>query len=181
MQPLQKELFYRFIETYWGPMAILGKANLISATFLPSTFRTLQKRKLSFGRTNHCLIRRDDKLSDSLVDDLKSYFSGKKITFHVSFDFFGLSEFTLQVLMETKNIPYGQTRSYKEIARRIGNPKAFRAVANALSKNPFPILIPCHRVIQSDGSVGGFCGQRDNPLKVRLLRLENPCFYYRIS
>jgi O-6-methylguanine DNA methyltransferase len=67
-----------------------------------------------------------------------------------------LSEFEKQVLSATIKIPFGKTRTYKWVAKKIGYPDAYRAVGNALKKNPYPILIPCHRVIRSDGRVGGY-------------------------
>ena len=71
-----------------------------------------------------------------------------------------------------KKIPKGETRSYKEIAIAIGNPKAFRAVANACGKNPNPIIVPCHRVIASDGTIGGYTGVGGRATKRRLLANE---------
>lgn len=68
------------------------------------------------------------------------------------------ARFQLKVWREISKIPYGQTRTYKKIARAIGNPFAYRAVGQACKRNPFPILIPCHRVIKSNGSFGGYSG-----------------------
>ena len=69
-----------------------------------------------------------------------------------------LTDFEWKVLKATLDIPLGETRSYKWIAKRIGSPKSFRAVGQALRKNPYPIIIPCHRVIKSDGTLGGYAG-----------------------
>ena len=81
-----------------------------------------------------------------------------------------MTDFEKKVYREVLKIPLGQVRSYKWIARRIGQPKAFRAVANALKKNPYPLLIPCHRVIRSSGKLGGYSlGVR---LKRELINLE---------
>lgn len=78
--------------------------------------------------------------------------------------------FAKKVLDETANIPFGSTLSYKEVAENIGHPGAARAIGNALNKNPFPLFIPCHRVIGSKGKLGGFgCGPR---LKMALLNFE---------
>ena len=82
------------------------------------------------------------------------------------------SEFEKKVWAELKTIPYGQTRSYQAIAIRIGHPKSARAVANACGKNPYPIIIPCHRALRSDGSVGGYSAQGGVKEKKRLLKLE---------
>ncbi len=69
-----------------------------------------------------------------------------------------LTEFEWKVLKATLEIPIGETRTYKWIAQRIGSPKSSRAVGQALRKNPYPLIIPCHRVIKSDGSLGGYAG-----------------------
>ena len=82
-----------------------------------------------------------------------------------------LTPFQRRVLLATREIPYGSVVSYGQLAARIGRPKAARAVGNALGANPFPIAIPCHRVIRSDGSLGGF-GSGIH-LKQRLLDIEN--------
>ena len=74
-----------------------------------------------------------------------------------------------KVWQELLKIPIGQTRSYKEIAIAIGYPKAARAVANACGKNPYPIKIPCHRAIRSDGSIGGYSGTGGSTSKLKLL------------
>ena len=81
-----------------------------------------------------------------------------------------LTDFQLKVLLATSKIPLGKTRSYRWIAKTIGKPKAVRAVGQALKKNPFPFIIPCHRVIKQDGSVGGYAG--GTRLKKSLLKIE---------
>lgn len=80
------------------------------------------------------------------------------------------TEFQRKVYLATMSIPKGQTRSYKWIACQIGSPQAYRAVGNVLHKNPFGIVIPCHRVIKSDGHIGGFSKGLHN--KRKLLREE---------
>jgi methylated-DNA-[protein]-cysteine S-methyltransferase len=82
------------------------------------------------------------------------------------------TSFQIDVWNQIKKIPKGETKSYKEIAIAIGNPKAFRAVANACGKNPNPIIVPCHRVIASDGSIGGYTGLGGRTTKRRLLANE---------
>lgn len=83
-----------------------------------------------------------------------------------------LTEFEWKVLSATAKIPIGETRSYQWIARAIGSPKAMRAVGQALKKNPYPVIIPCHRVIRGDGSLGGYQGKKGTRKKARLLHLE---------
>ena len=82
----------------------------------------------------------------------------------------GISDLERAVYAQTAAIPRGSLSTYKEIARRIGRPRACRFVGNALSKNPFPVLIPCHRVIRSDNKTGGFTGGRS--LKQQLIDAE---------
>lgn len=83
----------------------------------------------------------------------------------------GLTRFQIKVLEETAKIPKGEVRTYKEIAKAIGSPKAYRAVGTSLRKNPFPIKIPCHRVIKSDGRLGKYSG-KSGPRKKLLLESE---------
>ena len=80
--------------------------------------------------------------------------------------------FQLKVWNYLMKIPKGRVKTYLEVAKSIGKPKAFRAVANAIGKNPYPPKIPCHRVIKSDGSLGGYSGKGGINEKRRLLKLE---------
>ncbi|OGF51840.1 MAG: hypothetical protein A2044_08505 [Candidatus Firestonebacteria bacterium GWA2_43_8] len=105
-----------------------------------------------------------------LEKELKNYFSGKKQKFSCLLDLEGFTKFQVKVWKAAKKIPYGKTCSYSEIAKKIGSPGSARAVGNALGKNPCPIVIPCHRVVKNDGSLGGFSGGRD--WKRKLLELE---------
>jgi methylated-DNA-[protein]-cysteine S-methyltransferase len=100
-------------------------------------------------------IIRDDRKNEAVLSQLKKYLKGKLQRFDCSLDFRG-TPFEKKVWSKLAKIPYGQTRSYKEIAQAIGHPKAFRAVGNANGKNSLPLIIPCHRVIESNGGLGGF-------------------------
>tara|TARA_A100001011_G_C13561426_1_gene536501 strand:+ start:174 stop:452 length:279 start_codon:yes stop_codon:yes gene_type:complete len=83
------------------------------------------------------------------------------------------TKFQIKVWNYLKKIPKGKVKTYLEVAKAIGNPKAFRAVANAVGKNPYPPKIPCHRVIRSNGSLGGYSGKGGIQEKRRLLKSEN--------
>ena len=83
------------------------------------------------------------------------------------------SNFKKLVFEKIDKIPYGETRSYKDIAIAIGKPNSYRAVANACAKNPLPIIRPCHRVIRSDGRIGGYSVKGGTVLKRALLRCES--------
>ena len=82
------------------------------------------------------------------------------------------TKFQLKVWNYLKKIQKGKVKTYKEVAKGIGKPKAFRAVANAVGKNPYPTKIPCHRVIRSDGSIGGYSGKGGIKKKRQLLNAE---------
>lgn len=100
---------------------------------------------------------------------LAEYFAGKRKTFDVPLDLVG-TEFQLKAWKALSRIPYGETISYGQQAKNISKPKAFRAVGSANGKNPVPIIVPCHRVLASDGSLGGYSlGLR---MKMQLLALE---------
>ncbi|MDI6809506.1 MAG: methylated-DNA--[protein]-cysteine S-methyltransferase [Candidatus Eisenbacteria bacterium] len=100
------------------------------------------------------VVKNDQKNKKGLAQ-LKKYLKGERRGFHCQLDLKG-TMFQKKVWSALTKIPYGQTRSYKEIASFIGHPKAFRAVGNANGNNPTPLIIPCHRVIESNGGLGGF-------------------------
>jgi len=103
---------------------------------------------------------------------LLEYLSGVRRGFDLSIDWSLMRPFQKQVLQITYAIPYGQTRTYGDIARELGNPKAARAVGRAQATNPMPLVIPCHRVIGTDGKLHGYGGGQGLPTKAWLLQLE---------
>lgn len=114
---------------------------------------------------------KEKEILDLAVIQIKEYLAGSRTQFTIPLRMEG-TEFRKRVWQELQNIPYGVTITYGELARRIGCPKAFRAVANACGANPLPIIIPCHRVIASGGKLGGYTGGLD--IKTSLLSLEHP-------
>jgi len=106
-----------------------------------------------------------------LEAQLKRYFSGQRVRFRVPLDWSGATAFQRKVWRVLRRIPYGETRSYAWVAQQIGCPRAARAVGAACKANPIPILVPCHRVVRSDGGLGGFSGGLAR--KRALLRLED--------
>lgn len=104
--------------------------------------------------------------------EIAEYLQGRRVAFGVPIDLSGLPPFQQRVLIATAAIPCGATRSYAWVAARIGAPRAVRAVGTALARNPIPLLIPCHRVLRSDGGLGGFSLGAGRPLKAALLELE---------
>ena len=108
-------------------------------------------------------------IMNNVIEQLNQYFMGIRKKFDISLKL-EMPPFYKKVLKEVSEIPYGQTFSYKNIARKLNNPRAYRAVANANAANPIPIIIPCHRVIQSNGSLGNYGGGRQ--LKQILVQIE---------
>jgi len=104
------------------------------------------------------------------IDQLDEYADGRRNAFDLSLDISLGTKFQQKVWRALQDIAHGETISYATLAQRVGSPKGFRAVANANSKNPFSIIIPCHRVIASDGKLGGYTGGLDK--KQQLLALE---------
>ena len=100
-------------------------------------------------------IIRDDRKNGKALSQIKRYLMGKLERFDCSLDLRG-TPFQRKVWTALAKIPFGSTRSYRDIAKSIGHPKAFRAVGNANGSNPIPIILPCHRVIESNGCLGGF-------------------------
>lgn len=123
---------------------------------------------IQFTQPQKALLQTTELLSMATIQ-LDEYFQGKRTTFSLPFKLTG-TPFQLTVWKELQNIPYGKTTSYKEIAQKINKPKAYRAVGMANNKNPLPIIIPCHRVIGSNGKLIGYAGGLK--LKNYLLELE---------
>lgn len=123
---------------------------------------------IQFTQPQKALLQTTELLSMATIQ-LDEYFQGKRTIFSLPFKLTG-TPFQLAVWKELKNIPYGKTTSYKEIAQKINKPKACRAVGMANNKNPLPIIIPCHRVIGSNGKLIGYAGGLK--LKNYLLELE---------
>lgn len=108
-----------------------------------------------------------------ILHAIRQYCLGKRVVsfpFWHLLDFSGMTESRMRVLEAVYGIPYGRTRTYSSIAAEIGKPAAARFIGNTMAANPFPIIIPCHRVIRKDGSLGGFGG--GIPLKRRMLDME---------
>lgn len=107
---------------------------------------------------------------DAMASQLSQYFAGRRRRLDLPIDLAGVTPFTRSVLDATATIPFGEVATYHTIASWIGQPTASRAVGNALGRNPVPLIIPCHRVVRSDLSPGGFAG--GSAIKRHLLRLE---------
>lgn len=122
-------------------------------------------------KTRARLIRSSQEVASALKQ-LTEYLSGKRKTFDLPIDYSVLTDFQKKVLATALKIPRGQVLTYGDVARKIGRPRAARAVGQALGSNPMPIVIPCHRVLGSDGSLHGYSGGGGIKTKAWLLQLE---------
>ena len=166
----------RLFKTKFGWCGVSLNKDIISKIVLPSYNKHLVLRKLN--RSNSALKNTPKQSSaiTGLLKDLRRYFNGEKVDFHYRAryiaDLTGASKFERAVYKTLTGIPYGQMRTYHWVAQKAGSPRSSRAVGNALAKNPLPIIIPCHRIIKSDGSLGNFSAIGGSELKKKLLELE---------
>jgi len=121
----------------------------------------------------HPSARQDSAPFEQIIELSRDYFNARRVDFAVvACDLPAVSSFSGQVYRACREIPYGQTESYSSLARRIGRPESARAVATAMSRNPIPLVVPCHRVIYADGRPGGFSAAGGVALKRRMLAIE---------
>ena len=109
---------------------------------------------------------------EEATQQVGEYLRGERGAFQLPVDLSSMTTFQQTVLNEVSKVPRGEVVTYGDLARRIGKPRAARAVGQALGSNPVPIVVPCHRVIASDGSLGGYSGRRGIKTKEALLTLE---------
>lgn len=153
--------FYDILESPLGPIYLIFTAGILTG--------------ISFSRPSKILLKRKEEMTLP-KRELAEYFDETRQEFTCRTAFTDGTEFEKKVWEVLKEIPYGETRTYKWLAEEIGKPQAFRAVGNALGKNPIPIIFPCHRVIETDGSLGGYSPGID--IKRRLLEIE---YYTKLS
>lgn len=160
------ELKYITFDTDMGWVGILSSAKGLRCTTLPQP--SAQEAQHLLGNINDATWALHS--FGNLIQRFRIYCSGQRVTFPDQLDLPGATAFQRRVWEITRLIPYGETRSYAWVAQQIGQPRAVRAVGQALGKNPLPIIIPCHRVITSNGKLGGFGGGVE--MKKHLLSLE---------
>jgi O-6-methylguanine DNA methyltransferase len=150
-------------------VAMDGK-KVVALTFGATTEDAFREEVAS--RTSRPLSRANNVVRH-VLDELREYFMGDRQQFSFVPDLSGCTAFQQRVLAAAARIPYGQTRTYGWLARNVRNPAAARAVGQAMARNPVPIIVPCHRVIGSDGGLCGFGGgERRLDLKRTLLEIE---------
>jgi methylated-DNA-[protein]-cysteine S-methyltransferase len=158
---------FRVVETALGWVGLVLAPSGLRAVTLPRGGREVARRGvLALGAREEA---GDDELGD-LPGRLRRYARGEPVVFPDALDLSAATPFQRAVWQATREIPRGQTRSYGWLAAKVGRPRAARAVGQAMATNPWPLIVPCHRVVSSDGRLGGYGGGLD--MKERLLILE---------
>ena len=160
-------LNYIIFNTDAGWLGILGSTQGLRRTILPQ--HSSQEVQQLFGDSIN-QAEWSPRIFQDLMERLRNYFGGHKVTFPDRLDLSNATAFQRRVWETARLIPHGETRSYTWVAEQIEKPKAVRAVGQALGKNSLPIIIPCHRVLASNSSLGGFAGGLE--MKKQLLHLE---------
>ncbi|RMF71245.1 MAG: methylated-DNA--[protein]-cysteine S-methyltransferase [Planctomycetota bacterium] len=163
-------LRYRVVKTDLGWCGFVASARGLRALILPKRSAEVVRRTI---RTGFADAREDRALLPEFAAQLRDYCAGKPVSFDVPLDLPHASEFHYDVWQACMRVPYGETVSYGELARRVGHPGAARAVGTAMRRNPVPLVVPCHRVVKSDGGLGGYSGTGGVTMKERLLEMES--------
>ncbi|MGA2323012.1 MAG: methylated-DNA--[protein]-cysteine S-methyltransferase [Sedimentisphaerales bacterium] len=161
---------YTIFNTAWGYFGLVADKKGLRRTILPCENRKIIEKHLLMGLDNSQF---DKNLLKPLQKQIIAYFEGKPARFNAPLVLDSLPLFARKVLDACKKIPSGKTVSYSQLAGMIGKPLASRAVGSALARNPIPLIIPCHRVIHSDGSLGNFSAFGGTSTKKKLLALES--------
>jgi methylated-DNA-[protein]-cysteine S-methyltransferase len=165
-------------DTPWGWMAVAETSKGIAAIVLPQRSKTAAVDGLKgLGSERGGAASSSPRLKDA-QQQLLDYLSGSRHTFDLPLDLSKGTPFQRQVWRTLQRVPYGKLRSYQWVAMRVGGPSYARAVGNAVGANPVPIVIPCHRIVAQDASLGGFSGGL--PTKRKLLTLEGTLRYLHV-
>jgi methylated-DNA-[protein]-cysteine S-methyltransferase len=162
------DVAYANVDSPFGPLLIAATEQGLVRVNLPNYDPSETLEELA-ARVSPRVLESPAKL-DQARRELDLYFTGKLTAFDLPIDWRLTAGFSGRVQRAINRIPYGQTRSYTEMARSAGNERAVRAAGTACGSNPIPIVVPCHRVLRSGGGLGGYGGGL--PMKEELLRLE---------
>jgi len=162
-----KTIQFGTVKTPFGIMGLAISKTGLCRVYFPEETPFEISLKNDFPK---CAIIKNEKALQNIKRQFKEYFSGKRRSFDIDLDLIA-PPFYKKILTEVNKIPFGQISTYKDIAKKAGNSKAVRAAGSANANNPLPIVIPCHRVLQTGGGLGGYGGKLER--KVFLLELEN--------
>jgi len=161
-----------FFATPLGLCGVAWSGRGIAGLQLPEITATATRRRLRMRFSDATVSETPPAIQD-VVDSIVALLEGRRVDLaRVALDMDGVAEFDRRVYEVTRAIPCGTTVSYGIVAARLGDPGASRAVGQALGRNPFPLIVPCHRVLSSDGSPGGFSAAGGATTKLRILAIE---------
>ena len=153
----------------FGPVAVVAtREAVLRVVFGPSA----TKARAAVENAYPDAVKANTPLLDEAMAQLEAYFSGRCRLFSLPLDDTSLSPFARTVHRELLAVPFGGVISYAELAARAGSPRAARAVGRVMASNPFPLVVPCHRVVNADGRIGHYSGGRGQSSKVALLDFE---------
>jgi methylated-DNA-[protein]-cysteine S-methyltransferase len=163
------DVAYRTIATPIGELLLAGTGRGLVRVAFPGQGHDAVLQSLA-AAVSPRILRAPERL-DPAARQLDEYFAGRRTEFELPLDFRLATGFRRAVLAHLPAIPYGRTESYAQVAAAAGSPKAVRAVGTACAMNPLPVVVPCHRVVRSDGTMGGYAGGPG--AKLTLLTLES--------
>lgn len=161
---------FRVVSTAAGFVAFAAGDLGLRRVWLPESSESTLRRRVAADMAD---ARENPRLLPGLAAALRDYFEGRPVRFDTPFDWSGRSEFDIAVWKACAEIGYGRTQSYQDLASRVGRPRGARAVGAAMGRNPIPVVVPCHRVLRSDGELGGYSGPGGIAFKRRLLDMES--------
>jgi methylated-DNA-[protein]-cysteine S-methyltransferase len=162
------DVAYRLVDSPYGALLVAATPEGVVRVAFELEDHDAVLSELSTALSPRML--RSGRRTDEAARQLGEYFSGRRQAFDVAVDLRLARGFRRTVLAHLRQIPYGQTESYATVARAVGNGAAVRAVGSACSHNPIPVVVPCHRVVRSDGSIGQYLGGAET--KAALLAME---------
>lgn len=160
---------FAVIRTPHGAFGYVADGERLLATFLPEEHEADLRRRIARRWPD---AREARALLPAFQRQVRDYYAGRRVVFDVAIDLSDQPPFRRKVLETCRAVPHGTTTTYADLARRAGRSRAVRAAGSAMAHNPLPLVIPCHRVLRSDGSLGGFSSPEGLMQKKRMLLLE---------
>ena len=170
--PERAEAHFHLFDTAIGPCGLAWNSAGLIQVQLPEASEAATEARLGRIASASWSEALPKQISDC-ESRMHAYFDGKEIEFaDITLDFGGANEFTTRVYTELRKIGWGQTTSYGALAKKLGKPNAARAIGAAMGKNPWPLIVPCHRVLAASGKIGGFSAYGGRATKRHMLQLE---------
>lgn len=166
---MERVLSYATIRTDWGFAVIVYSDRGLCGVLLPEPSEDAVRRRI---RRDWPEAVHDPSIAPSLQRRIREYFAGRPVAFDCPVDLRGMTPFQRRVLRACRRIRYGEVTTYGSLARRVGRPRAARAIGAALARNPVPLVVPCHRVIAVGGGLCGFSAPGGVDMKRRMLEHE---------